>query len=136
MNGSMSSKMMLWREISSFSIVRSMRHRQNKILGVVQVHMEEELKHDSQFLVGHKINRPPPENAQILSATQHDPSACAICKRSRKEQVPAMRQCWLKPRSGTVPAGIGIQGSGPAVSVLDTCLPAPLPGSAPTQISK
>jgi hypothetical protein len=70
--------------------------------------MEEELKHDSQFLVGHKINRPPPENAQILSATQHDPSACAICKRSRKEQVPAMRQCWLKPRSGTVPAGIGI----------------------------
>ena len=32
-----------------------MRHLQNKILGVVEVHMEEELKHGSQFLVGHKI---------------------------------------------------------------------------------
>ena len=38
---------------------------------------------------GGSQNRPPPENAQILSATHHDPSSCAISKRSRKEQVPA-----------------------------------------------
>jgi len=38
---------------------------------------------------GGSQNRPLPENAQILSATHHDPSSCAISKRSRKEQVPA-----------------------------------------------